>query len=172
MYNSVTKSKADYADCAGIYADGAKNILIYGNVVTKSDCGIEVGAEDKKSNNPVTNIIVENNRLINNTVAGIKVGGFDSTRFFVKNTLFKNNIISNSKNSIIITKSDNITFLQNKISGATKYFVEMEDDLSSSDIKNIKFQKNTFSGKGKFYIYHKEITSKQFLEKYNTNTIK
>ena len=172
MYNIVENSKSSYADCAGIYADGAKNILIYGNRVTKSDCGIEVGAEGKKNNNPVTNIIVENNKLINNTVAAIKVGGFDKTRYFVKNTLFKNNVMTNGQNSIIITKSDNITFIGNKISGASQFFVEMEDDLSSSDIKNIKFEKNTFSGKAKFYIYGKDLTLKQFVEKYNTNTIK
>ena len=171
MYNSVTKSICSYDVGAGIYADGAKNILIYGNTVTKSDCGIEVGAEEKESKNPITNIIVENNKLINNT-AGIKVGGYDKERYFVKNTLFKNNIISNGENSIIITKSDNITFVGNKISGAKTYFVEMEEDIPTSDIKNIKFEKNSFSGKGKFYIYRKELTLKQFVEKYTTNTIK
>ena len=48
MYNRVSKSVASYDACAGKYADGAKNILIYGNIVTKSECGIEVGAEGKK----------------------------------------------------------------------------------------------------------------------------
>ena len=171
MYNNIENSKSSYADSAGIYADGAKNILIYGNRVIKSDCGIEVGAEGKKSNNLVTNINVENNKLINNTAA-VKVGGYDKSRYFVKNTLFKNNIMTNGENSIIITKSDNITFTGNTISGASKYFVEMEDELSSSYIKNIKFEKNTFSGKGTFYIYQKDLTLKQFVDKYPTNTIK
>ena len=74
-------------------------------------------------------------------------------------------LITYIENSIVEDR-EKCSFLENKISGATKYFVEMEDDFSSSDIKNIKFQKNTFSGNGKFYIYKNELTLKQFVEKY------
>ena len=47
MYNYVEKSISFYAESAGIYADGAKNIFIYGNKVIKSQCGIEVGQKVK-----------------------------------------------------------------------------------------------------------------------------
>ena len=172
MYNYVEKSHASYDDCAGIYADGARNIYIYGNYVSKSDCGIEVGAEGTKNNNPVSDIVVENNKLIENTIAAVKVGGYDETRYFVKNTIFKNNVMANAKNSIIITRSNNIIFIGNTISGAVNYFVEMEDEFSTSDIKNIKFEKNTFSGKKNFYFYGKDVTQKQFLSKYPDNIFK
>ena len=36
MLNRVEKSKSSYADCAGIYADGAKDIYIYQNNVLNS----------------------------------------------------------------------------------------------------------------------------------------
>ena len=172
MYNYVEKSHASYDDCAGIYADGARNIYIYGNYVSKSDCGIEVGAEGTKNNNPVSDIVVENNKLIENTIAAVKVGGYDETRHFVKNTIFKNNVMANAKNSIIITRSSNIIFIGNTISGALNYFVEMEDEFSTSDIKHIQFKKNTFSGKKKFYFYGKDVAQKQFLAKYPNNIIK
>ena len=57
MFNRVEKSISKYDDCAGIYADGARDIYIYQNTVLNSNYGIEVGAESSKNKNAVTNIM-------------------------------------------------------------------------------------------------------------------
>ena len=171
MYNKVDKSLSPYADCAGIYVDGAKDIYIYDNTVTNSQYGIEVGAENNDNKNAITNILVENNKLIGNTKTGIRVGGYDSKSLIVRNTVFKSNHISKSPNSIIISKSDSITIVGNKIYDATIYFIEMEKQFKDS-IKNIIIQKNEFSGTGKFLIDGKNVTLQEFITQYNTNKIK
>ena len=175
MHNYVEKSVCPYDTGDGIYADGARNILISENTVTKSDCGIEVGAEATESNNPVTNIVVENNKLIDNTEASIKVGGFENECYYVKNTVFKNNIMTKAKSSIIIAKSDNITFIGNIISGASNYFAETDDDIKRTYYKNLKFEKNIFKdfrGEKEFYFYKEEWSKSKFLSKYPHNTFK
>lgn len=173
MYNIVDKSVAKYDECAGIYVDGAKEIFIYKNKVSNSQYGIEIGAEENKDHkNPITDIIVESNNLIANTLTGIRVGGFEKDLLFVKNTTFKNNKISKSKTSIIIAKADGISFVENEIYDATNYFVEME--FSKKETKNVSFNKNTFSGTGKFKLvgYDKDLTLNQFVNLYKTNKIK
>ena len=167
MFNRVEKSLSKYADCAGIYADGARDIYIYQNTVLNSNYGIEVGAESSENKNAVTNIVVENNKLIGNEITAIRVGGYKKDALIVKNTVFKNNQISKSKQSIIISKSNGITFLGNKMSDAT-CFIEMEKEYKNY-INNIIFKKNTFSGTGKFNIFGDILDLKQFLKIYNTN---
>ena len=171
MFNRVEKSLSPYDDCAGIYVDGARDIYIYQNTVLNSQFGIEVGAENNDNKNAVTNIVVENNKLIGNTITAIRVGGYDTDSLFVRNTVFKNNQVSKSKTSIIISKVNGITFVGNQISDATVHFVEMEKEFTNS-ISNVIFEKNVFSGTGNFIIYGKTMTLAEFIKKYNTNTIK
>ena len=168
MYNHIEKSIASYNECAGIYVDGAKEIYIYENYVGYSQFGIEIGAEENKDHqNPITNIVVENNKLVGNIITGIRVGGFKKNLLSVTNTKFIKNIISKSKTSIIISKVDNISFEENQISDVTNYFIQME--FSKDYTKNVKFEKNTFSGTGIFLIYGKKLTLKEFLNKYKSN---
>ena len=171
MFNRVEKSLSPYDDCAGIYVDGARDIYIYENTVLNSQFGIEVGAENNDHKNAVTNIVVENNKLIGNEKTAIRVGGYDTDSLIVRNTVFKNNQISKSKTSIIISKCNGITFAGNHISDATVYFVEMEKKFKNS-ISNVIFEKNVFSGTGKFIINGQTMSLAEFVKKYNTNTIK
>ena len=153
IFNYVEKSKSAYADNAGIYVDGSKDIYIYGNTVVDSPFGIEVGCEETKHKNQITNIIVENNNLIGNTVTGIRVGGYKKNLLSVKNSEFKNNKISKSQTPIIIAKVDGVTFKENEIIGGHKFFIVME--FSKDYTKNIKFVKNKFVGSCKIKIYGK-----------------
>ena len=170
MFNREEKSKSSYDECAGIYADGARDIYIYQNTVLNSDYGIEVGAENNDNKNAVTNIVVENNKLIGNVETGIRVGGYNKDALVVRNSFLRNNQISKSKKSIIISKSNGITIAGNQISDATR-FIEMEEEFTNS-ISNIIIQKNTFSGTGDFLIYGKTMKLQEFIKQYNTNTIK
>ena len=83
-----------------MYVDGGKDIYLFGNTVIDSIFGIEIGAEETKHKNYVTNIIVENNKLEGNTITGIRVGGYKKSRLNVKNTVFRKNKITKSNTSI------------------------------------------------------------------------
>ena len=171
MFNRVEKSISPYDECAGIYVDGARDIYIYENTVLNSQYGIEIGAENNDNKNSITSIVVENNKLIGNVITAIRVGGYDKDSLIVKNTVFRNNQVSKSKTSIVISKCSSITFVGNQISDATVYFVEMEKEFTNS-ITNVIFEKNVFSGTGNFIIYGKTMTLAEFIKKYNTNKIK
>lgn len=116
--NKISYCKSSYADCAGIYVDGAKDILVQNNYVYKCQYGIEVGSEEKNEYYPVKNIIVRNNIFEGNTVVGIRVGGYDqNTSGIVYDTDFINNTLINNEEEFIIAMVDNIKFINNACSG-------------------------------------------------------
>ena len=168
MFNRVERSYSPFAHCAAIYIDGAKDIYIYENTVNENMYGIEVGAKNNHNQNPITNIVVENNNVVGCDI-GIIVGGCELHSLVVRNTVFKNNLIKIGQTSIIITKSNGITFAGNRILNINDYFIEMKEEFTNL-IKNILFEKNFFSGEAKFIIYGKTMTLKEFISKYNTNT--
>jgi len=168
IFNYVEKSKSSYADNAGIYVDGSRDIYIYGNTVVDSPFGIEVGCEETKHKNQIINILVENNKLIGNTVTGLRVGGYKKSLLSVKNTEFKNNKISKSPTPIIIAKVDGVTFRENEIIGGNKFFIIME--FSKDYTKNLKFINNKFVGSCKIKLYGKiDLSLNQFINsKFNS----
>ncbi|NBV23715.1 MAG: DUF1565 domain-containing protein [Proteobacteria bacterium] len=94
--NRVARARSNYGGGygAGIYVDGGHDIVIENNIVTESDLGIEVGAE-----NPgivARNIIVRNNVLYRNDKPGLIFGGYDSTRGRVQSCQFLNNTLWNN----------------------------------------------------------------------------
>lgn len=98
--NTVYRTRSPYGGgyAAGIYVDGASNIIIERNRVFECDMGIEVGAE-----NPgvlVRNITVRNNLIYNNDKVGLIFGGFTESKgrvtncYFINNTLYNNNKVT------------------------------------------------------------------------------
>ena len=174
MYNKIEKSISPYDDCAGLYVDGAKNIYLGENIISESQYGIEIGNEKKKLS--VKNIIVENNKMINNLITGIRIGGFDKhDSGNVKDSIIRKNQINGNSNSVIIAKAENILFKENEFilygkGDKKKYFVNVE--FSSSYVKNITFEKNVFEGNGIFKINDKKMDLDEFIKKYNSNKIK
>lgn len=89
--NRVLRANSNYGGGfgAGIYVDGAKDIVIEGNFVTQCDLGIEIGAE-----NPgivTSGIEVRDNIVYRNDKAGIVFGGFSSAVGTVTKCKFFNN---------------------------------------------------------------------------------
>ena len=74
MYNYVEKSVSPYASCAGLYIDGSRDIYIAENTIVNSQYGIEIGSEEKNDDYPVTDIVVKNNILKNNTETAFRIG--------------------------------------------------------------------------------------------------
>ena len=89
--NRVYRSRANYGGGfgAGIYVDGAMDIIIENNVVSESDLGIEIGAENPGVTSGIT---VRNNLIFNNDKAGLVFGGFDADRGRVRSSSFTNNV--------------------------------------------------------------------------------
>jgi cysteine-rich repeat protein len=91
--NRVTRARASYGGgfAGGIYVDGGADITIENNLVTESDLGLEVGAENRAI--VTTGIIVRDNVLIANDKAGLVFGGFASSVGRVRNCAFLNNTL-------------------------------------------------------------------------------
>lgn len=158
-FNTVYNCNSPYADCAGIYVDGGRNCLIEGNIVSNCQYGIEIGSEEFNEKYPVTDIVVRNNILVENTVCTIRIGGYDTkTSGTVKNSLFYNNtFLDNTGDSdIIISKVDGIVIANNIFVSDIPY---IETEFSNSYIKNLEFYNNCFNRDGEdISIYDNEIT--------------
>ena len=170
--NKVKKSISPYADCSGIYVDGARDIYVYQNTIEESQYGIEIGSEEKNDKYPVKNIIVEKNILTDNTVTGLRIGGFQQKATgVVKECTIKDNLISGSHNGVIISKAENIVLDNNQFLSIDKYFIDME--FSSTYTKNIDIKNNVFAGTGKFRLYGAtKLSLEEFIQQNPTNSIK
>ena len=73
----------------GIYVDGGRDVIVERNVVTGSDLGIEVGAEN--AGTIATDVIVRNNFVYANEKVGIVFGGFSAGVGRVRDSSFTNN---------------------------------------------------------------------------------
>ena len=170
--NKVKKSISPYADCSGIYIDGARDIYVYQNTIEESQYGIEIGSEEKNDKYPVKNIIVEKNILTDNTVTGLRIGGFQQKATgVVKECTIKDNLIDGSHNGVIISKAENIVLDNNQFLSIDKYFIDME--FSSTYTKNIDIKNNVFAGTGKFRLYGAtKLSLDEFIQQNPTNSIK
>jgi hypothetical protein len=170
--NKVKKSISPYADCSGIYIDGARDIYVYQNTIEESQYGIEIGSEEKNDKYPVKNIIVEKNILTDNTVTGLRIGGFQQKATgVVKECTIKDNLISGRHNVVIISKAENIVLVNNQFLSIDKYFIDME--FSSTYTKNIDIKNNVFAGTGKFRLYGAtKLSLEEFIQQNPTNSIK
>lgn len=79
----------------GIYIDGGRDIIIDSNTVYDSDIGVEIASEHKGKS--TANVVVRNNILSFNRMAGVALGGYDRARgktencLILNNTFYKNN---------------------------------------------------------------------------------
>ncbi len=90
-FNQVYRAKANYGGgfAAGIYVDGARNIIIENNIVAGSDLGIEVGAEN--AGVVARGIVVRNNVVYGNEKVCLVFGGFDVSAGRVRDSQFLHN---------------------------------------------------------------------------------
>jgi len=72
--NTVYNCSSAYATAAGIYVDGAKDIVIAKNCIYQNQWGVEIGCENVGKT--TSGIIVKNNKIYNNASAGIVAGGY------------------------------------------------------------------------------------------------
>jgi len=122
-HNTVHDNPAAYAECAGIYVDGASQIIIENNILYNNNYGIEVGCENNGNtpNDPsADNILVRNNLIYNNTYTGIALGGYDyptsgkvENATIENNTCFNNDTENNYQGEMMISYTENSTIENN-----------------------------------------------------------
>lgn len=101
VYNISSATNPGYnykRAAAGIYVDGGMEITIENNRVQNSDYGIEIASERKGLN--AERITVRNNDLIRNHLAGISIGGGDSSNGGITNSIIENNRLTGNTRAI------------------------------------------------------------------------
>jgi hypothetical protein len=121
--NITYKCSSPYAANAGIYIDGARDIVIAQNSCYQNIWGIEIGCEH--SGKTASGIIVKNNVIYHNAKSGIALGGFDypagsgkvNDSYIFNNMLFDNDTLNDYEAEINITYAENCTLTNNIIYG-------------------------------------------------------
>ena len=174
--NIIKKSICEYADCAGLYVDGARDILLQYNEIYDSLYGIEIGSEEKMDNYPVKNIIVRYNKCVNNDLS-IRIGGYEEikTGVVTSTKIYNNTFVSSVDNyQIIIAKSDGIEMKNNLFYGVSKKILKF--DFGEDYIKNIIFEDNKIYSVGNtkenivFKIESINLSFDDFNKKFGLNT--
>jgi parallel beta-helix repeat protein len=144
-HNLVYNCHCDYAECAGIYADGASDIKLYDNEVYGCDYGMEVGAEIRKKRFPVQNVTVSGNNIHDNIYAGIVIGGYDEkTTGLVRGSLVEGNFLSdNTGAGICINRCTDIVFRDNRIS-SDRVTPPVSGDMDEKYTNGLKFEGNLY----------------------------
>lgn len=150
--NEVYNSLCDYAECAGLYVDGARDIILENNNVHDCMYGIEIGSEELKANYPVKNIIVRNNYVYHNPAGGIRIGGYaEEETGVVTKTVIENNIVADNgkgdnrwNGELYFAKCDGIEVRNNVIYKTVSNDPLIGSDMSGEYIRNVTFAENTF----------------------------
>ncbi len=148
--NVVKNCVAEYAECAGLYVDGARDVLLVNNYLEGSQYGIEVGSEQKSTGYNVKNISVYNNIVVGNIKCGIRVGGYDKkSSGVVENCVIANNTLINNNTQggeaeFVLSMLDGLTIANNLVKSNHNKMIYT--DLSSAETKNITVKNNCFIG--------------------------
>ena len=121
--NITYKCSSPYAANAGIYIDGAKDIVIERNTCYRNIWGIEVGCEH--SGKSASGITVKNNVIYRNAKAGIALGGYDYPSnsgkvidtYIYNNSFFDNDTLNDYEAEVNITYAENCWIKNNIIYG-------------------------------------------------------
>jgi len=127
--NSVINCISAYATSGGIYVDGGRSLVIENNISRHNGYGIEIGCEN--AGYTASDIIVRNNLLIDNEVAGVAMGGFDypsgtgrvENTTIRNNTLFKNDFSASWTGEFYLTSTANCVISGNIIVTSDQYAV-------------------------------------------------
>lgn len=150
--NVVKNCISDYAECAGLYVDGARDALLVNNYIEGCQYGIEVGSEEKSVGYTVKNISAYNNIIVNNTNCGIRVGGYDKkSSGIVENCIIANNTLVNnntkgSEAEFVLAMLDGLIIANNLVKSDHGKMIYI--DLTGAETKNITVKNNCFIASG------------------------
>ena len=121
--NRITRAthKGGGRDAAGIYVDGARDIVVERNFTWRNDAGIIVNALNPAR--VATGIVVRDNVIANNNRAGLSIGGPDTGggsvqgSTFTHNTLYRNDAKKTGGGEIRVMFASNNLIANNIVSG-------------------------------------------------------
>ncbi len=150
--NDIYGCVCDYAECAGLYVDGARDVILDGNISHNNMYGIEIGSEERKDDYPVKNIIVRNNIVYENPCGGIRVGGYDKNKTgYVKDTRVYNNTLVNNgqgddgwNGELCFVKCDSVDVKNNIVYKDNSEYPMVGGDLPIEYVKNVTFDSNIY----------------------------
>ena len=150
--NTVYNSVCSYAECAGLYVDGARDIVLENNTIYDSMYGIEIGSEELQADYPVKNIIARNNLVYNNSAGGIRVGGYDKkkTGYVTDTKIYNNTLINNGSGEggwngeFCFVKCNGIDVRNNIVYKDNKEYPMIGGDLDAQYVQNVKFTNNVY----------------------------
>lgn len=141
--NRVHDCLSPYATSGGIYIDGAKAVIIERNTTYHNGYGIEVGCENIGKS--ADSIVVRNNFIYDNEVAGIAIGGYDYpsgsgkvTNVLVEsNTLFKNDYTNSGAGELLVSYVEAAKVYNNIMyAGAQNIVFYIEANIMQIDLDN------------------------------------
>lgn len=158
IYNSI----CSYAECAGLYVDGARDIILENNTIYGSMYGIEIGSEELQADYPVKNIIARNNLVYDNSSGGIRVGGYDKkkTGFVTDTKIYNNTLVNNGigeggwNGEMCFVKCNGIDVRNNLVYKESTEYPMIGGDLAAEYVLNVTFNNNMFYnplGENKIY---------------------
>lgn len=146
--NEVYNCHSNNADCAGLYIDGASNVIISRNKSYNNQIGLEIGAEEVVNINdyyPHNNLAI-NNLIYNNTVRAVGLGGYSSDAGRTYNTYLWNNTIIHPSNAadvaLSINAGENFSIINNIIIDLGTWNFFISGDVDDNDLKNYIFYNN------------------------------
>ena len=150
--NIVYGSICGYAECAGLYVDGARDIVLENNILHDNMYGIEIGSEELQADYPVKNIIARNNLVYNNSAGGIRVGGYDKkkTGYVTATKIYNNTAVNNGEGEggwngeLCFVKCDGVDVRNNIVYKDNKNYPMIGGDLAKEYVKNVTFSNNVF----------------------------
>lgn len=146
--NEVYNCHSDNADCAGLYCDGASNVIFARNKSYNNQVGLEIGSEeqaDKDEYYPHNNLAI-NNLIYNNTVREVGLGGYSTSAGKTFNTFLWNNTIIHPATGTDVTISmevgEGFSFANNIIIDLGTWNFFINSDFDSDYVKNYIFYNN------------------------------
>ena len=140
--NRVTRAsfKGGGRDAAGIYLDGAQDVVVERNVVWRNDVGIEVNALNPSRVS--SGIVVRDNVIANNNRAGLSLGGSDlftgsvQNSTFTHNTLYRNDAKKTGGGEIRVQNAANNLIANNVVSGRRGALLLNAERTAGANVSN------------------------------------
>ena len=150
--NTVYNSICSYAECAGLYLDGARDTIFENNIIYGSMYGIEIGSEELQADYPVKNVIVRNNLVYKNSCGGIRVGGYDKkkTGYVTETKIYNNTLVDNGEGEggwngeFCFVKCNGVDVRNNMVYKSSNKYPLIGKDLPAQYTLNVTFNNNVF----------------------------
>ena len=151
--NEIYNSICSYAECAGLYVDGARDIVLENNISHGNMYGIEIGSEEgHRTTYAVKNIIARNNLVYNNSSGGIRVGGYDkkNTGYVTDTKIYNNTLVNNGEGEggwngeFCFVKCNGIDVKNNIVYKDSTKYPMIGGDLPKEYVLNVTFSNNVY----------------------------